>query len=67
MDMNGIDFDEFKNKENNMPVVSQFLGITIAMYWNEHNPPHFHAKYGEYKIIVDIKSGVIEGKFPKRA
>jgi len=50
-----------------MPVVSRFLGIIITMYYNEHNPPHFHAKYGEYKIIVYIESGVIEGKFPKRA
>lgn len=32
-----------------MPVISKFLGIVITMYWNEHNPPHFHAKYGEYK------------------
>ena len=37
------------------------------MYFNEHNPPHFHAKYGEYKIIVYIENGVVEGKFPKRA
>ena len=50
-----------------MPIVSRFLGIIIMMYWNEHNPPHFHAKYGEYKIIVHINSGVIEGRFPKRA
>ncbi len=50
-----------------MPVVSKFLGIVIMMYFNEHNPPHFHAKYGEYKIIVYIKSGVVEGRFPRRA
>ena len=50
-----------------MPIISRFLGIIIMMYWNEHNPPSFHAKYGEYKIIVHIKTGVIEGKFPKRA
>ena len=50
-----------------MPVVSQFLGIIISIYYNEHNPPHFHAKYGEYKIIVHIHTGVVEGKFPKRA
>lgn len=50
-----------------MPVVSQFLGILISMYWNEHNPPHFHAKYGKYKIIVHIHTGVVEGQFPKRA
>ena len=50
-----------------MPVVSRFLGIIIAMYWDDHVPPHFHAKYAEYEITVNIRTGVIEGKFPKRA
>ncbi len=50
-----------------MPIISRFLGIIIMMYWQDHSPPHFHAKYGEYKITVDIQTGVIEGKFPKRA
>ncbi len=50
-----------------MPIISRFLGISIMMYWNDHNPPHFHARYGEYEIIVSINGGIIEGKFPKRA
>ena len=50
-----------------MPVISRFLGIIIAMYWDDHAPPHFHAKYAEYEITVNIHTGVIEGKFPKRA
>jgi hypothetical protein len=50
-----------------MPELSRFLGIVIFMNFNEHNPPLFHAKYGDYDIIVEIHSGVIEGKFPKRA
>jgi hypothetical protein len=50
-----------------MPVISRFLGIVIAMYYDDHAPPHFHAKYGEYEIIVEIESGIIEGKFPNRA
>jgi Domain of unknown function (DUF4160) len=50
-----------------MPVISRFLGIIISMYWNDHSPPHFHAKYGEYKITVEIASGVVSGNFPKRA
>ncbi len=37
------------------------------MYYDEHNPPHFHAKYGEFKISIEINSGVVIGKFPKRA
>lgn len=50
-----------------MPIISRFLGIVITMYWQDHAPPHFHAKYGEYKITVDIQNGIVEGKFPKRA
>ena len=50
-----------------MPVISRFLGIIISMYWEDHAPPHFHAKYGEFEIIVYINSGIVEGKFPKRA
>ena len=50
-----------------MPVISRFLGIIISMYWNDHLPPHFHAKYGKYEITVNIETGVIEGKFPRRA
>ena len=50
-----------------MPIISRFLGIIITMYYDDHAPPHFHAKYGEYEILVHIESGVIDGKFPKRA
>ncbi len=37
------------------------------MYWDDHSPPHFHAKYGEYEVTVNIRNGVVDGKFPKRA
>ena len=50
-----------------MPVISRFLGIVIAMFWDDHTPPHFHAKYGEYEITVNILTGVVEGAFPRRA
>jgi len=51
-----------------MPEISRFLGIIIAMYYNEHNPPHFHARYGEYKIEIAIQTlSVLVGKLPPRA
>ncbi|MEW5838875.1 MAG: DUF4160 domain-containing protein [Pseudomonadota bacterium] len=50
-----------------MPEISRFLGIVIYMYWSEHNPPHFHAFYSDYEIIVNIQNGVVRGAFPKRA
>jgi hypothetical protein len=37
------------------------------MYYRDHAPPHFHAEYGDYEITVEIESGVITGKFPRRA
>lgn len=50
-----------------MPEISRFLGIVIYMYWSEHNPPHFHAFYGNYEITVTIDGGIVKGEFPKRA
>lgn len=50
-----------------MPEISRFLGIIVFMNFNDHNPPHFHAKYGDFQITVEIQTGIIEGKFPKRA
>ena len=50
-----------------MPEICRFLGIVIYMLYDDHSPPHFHAEYGEYGITVDINSGVVEGRFPRRA
>lgn len=51
-----------------MPEISRFYGIIIAMYYNEHNPPHFHVKYGEYMAEIDIKTlQILVGELPKRA
>lgn len=50
-----------------MPEVSSFYGIKVTMYYDDHNPPHFHAEYNGNKIIVDIIKGkVIEGSFPSK-
>ena len=50
-----------------MPELSRFLGIVICMYYRDHAPPHFHAEYGEFEITVEISTGVVTGKFPRRA
>ena len=39
-----------------MPEICRFLGIVIAMYYKEHEPPHFHAKYGEYHAAFAIEN-----------
>jgi hypothetical protein len=50
-----------------VPEICRFLGIVIYMLYDDHRPPHFHAEYGEYKVIVEINTGVIQGRFPRRA
>lgn len=51
-----------------MPEICRFYGIIIAMYYNEHNPPHFHAKYGEFVAEIDIRTlQIFKGELPKRA
>jgi Domain of unknown function (DUF4160) len=50
-----------------MPELARFLGIVIYMYHRDHAPAHFHAEYGEFEVTVEIDSGVVTGKFPRRA
>ena len=51
-----------------MPIVSRFFGIVIAFYWEDHVPPHFHAKYSGDEALVDIRTGeVLRGSLPRRA
>jgi len=50
-----------------MPVISEFYGIVIRMFFNDHPPPHLHAVYGEYELIVGIRPiTIIEGNAPGR-
>lgn len=50
-----------------MPTISEFFGITITLRFLDHNPPHFHAKYGNQKILVDIENGIVKGEMSERA
>ena len=48
-----------------MPRLAEFYGIVIYMYWQDHNPPHFHAIYGEFEAQVRIDEGsVLAGELP---
>jgi len=50
-----------------MPEISRFLGIIIRMFYNEHNPPHFHAYYNDFKAEISIETlEMIAGKLPNR-
>ena len=50
-----------------MPEISRFLGIIITMYFREHGPPHFHARYGDFRAAFAIEDlEIIEGRLPRR-
>jgi hypothetical protein len=42
-----------------VPEVSRFLCIVIGMFFNDHNPRHFHASYGEHEAAVSIRDGAV--------
>ena len=51
-----------------MPEISRFFGIIVAMYYNDHAPPHFHVRYGDQKAILAIESmALLEGRLSPRA
>lgn len=53
-----------------MPEISRFYGILIGMFRDDHNhnPPHFHARYGEYKAAIEMVAlRILDGSLPPRA
>ena len=51
-----------------MPRISEFFGIVITMYYDDHPPAHFHATYAEHSAKISINTlGVMRGSLPPRA
>ena len=50
-----------------MPEISRFYGIVIFMNYNDHPPPHFHARYQAQEVTIDIETGVVTGTMSRRA
>lgn len=50
-----------------MPEISLFYGIRVTMYYDDHNPPHFHVEYAGNKAIIDIlNASVMRGALPNK-
>ena len=50
-----------------MPELSRFLGMVISIYFDDHNPPHFHVLYNEYEVLIAINDlTVLKGSLPSR-
>jgi len=50
-----------------MPEISRFYGLIIYMNFKDHAPPHFHVWYGDFKAVVTIQNGIVNGEMPQRA
>ncbi len=51
-----------------MPEISRFYGIVIKMIFDDHDPPHFHVFYNEFKAIVSIRDlRILKGDLPPKA
>lgn len=51
-----------------MPRIYSFFGIIIWIYWDDHNPPHFHAEYNDDEILIVINDLTFyTGSLPSRA
>jgi hypothetical protein len=50
-----------------MPTISRFFGIVIFMNYNDHLPAHFHARYQDQEVTVEIETGVVQGRMSRRA
>jgi hypothetical protein len=51
-----------------MPEISRFFGIVIRVFYNDHDPPHFHAEYASSRAIIGVGDLVVlGGSLPPRA
>ena len=51
-----------------MPEVSRFYGIVVRIFYDDHNPPHLHAEYGEHEVLININTlAILGGSLPARA
>jgi hypothetical protein len=51
-----------------LPRIAEFYGIVIGRFYNDHEPPHFHAAYGEHRAVMRIETQeVLRGALPNRA
>lgn len=49
-----------------MPEIARLGGIVLAMYHDDHQMPHFHARYAEYRASVRLDPlGVLAGELPR--
>jgi len=50
-----------------VPEISRFLGMVISIYFDDHNPPHFHVEYNDEEALISINDlSILKGNLPPR-
>ena len=50
-----------------MPRISEFFGVVVSVYYNEHGPPHVHVLHGGQGAVLSPAGGVVSGGLSLRA
>ena len=50
-----------------MPTISRFYGIVVFINYRDHVPPHFHARYQDQEVTLEIETGIVRGTMSRRA
>jgi len=56
----------YTRKISIIPVVHLINSIKILLYFDDHIPPHFHAQYNEYEVLIEIATLEVYGSSPNR-
>ncbi len=49
-----------------MPEITRFFGVVIRMFYDDHNPPHFHAEFSGKKAVMDFRGSILLGDLGSR-
>ncbi len=47
-----------------MPTIFILNGILISLFGFDHNPPHIHVRYGEYRFTITLSQRIVTGSAP---
>ena len=47
-------WEDAEQRIKSVPEICRFFGIVVTMYYDDHSPPHFHAKYGKSRVVIGL-------------
>jgi hypothetical protein len=50
-----------------MPEISRFFGIRVEMFYDDHSPPHFHARHEGDRAAFTLEGALLQGTLSSQA